>query len=114
MKNKQQNLSYAIGIILFLFPIGIYLVASVFLILGLDINKGIVPLALTGEGVLLVYYLKRYLKINVQTIYTAALMALSLLLFSFFTASYFYDFSFDGQWYHQDAIILLKNGWNSF
>ena len=114
MKNKQQNLSYAIGIILFLFPIGIYLVASVFLILGLDINKGIVPIALTVEGVLMIYYLKRYLKINVQTIYTAALIALSLLLFSFFTASYFYDFSFDGQWYHQDAIILLKNGWNPY
>ena len=26
----------------------------------------------------------------------------------------FYDLSFDGQWYHQDAIIHLRNGWNPF
>ncbi len=27
-------------------------------------------------------------------------------------AGYFYDVSFDGQAYHQEAIILLRNGWN--
>ena len=26
----------------------------------------------------------------------------------------FYDVSFDGQWYHQDAVILLSEGWNPF
>ena len=35
-----------------------------------------------------------------------------LSVFFFALSGHFYDFSFDGQWYHQDAIILLKNGWN--
>ncbi len=26
----------------------------------------------------------------------------------------FYDFSYDGQWYHEDAMIFLKKGWNPY
>lgn len=32
----------------------------------------------------------------------------------FFVAIMTYDFSFDGQWYHMDAIKLMSNGWNFY
>lgn len=38
---------------------------------------------------------------------TALIFAVSLLV-----SAYFYDLSYDGQAYHQEAIILLSNGWN--
>lgn len=36
------------------------------------------------------------------------------LIIIFFVATMTYDFSFDGQWYHMDAIKLLSNGWNFY
>jgi hypothetical protein len=38
---------------------------------------------------------------------TLALLAASLLL-----SAFFYDFSWDGQWYHQSGIISIAHGWN--
>jgi hypothetical protein len=41
-------------------------------------------------------------------------LALALIVTAALTCDYYYDLSFDGQWYHQDAIILLNQGWNPF
>jgi hypothetical protein len=38
---------------------------------------------------------------------TLALLAASLLL-----SAFFYDFSWDGQWYHQTGIIIIAHDWN--
>lgn len=37
-----------------------------------------------------------------------------LVAFSLLIANYFYDVSYDGQAYHQEAIIQLKEGWNPY
>lgn len=37
-----------------------------------------------------------------------------IILISFFISSFLFDFSWDGQWYHQAAIYNLKEGWNPF
>jgi hypothetical protein len=39
---------------------------------------------------------------------------LLLFLFSLAVATYFYDISWDGQTYHQETVIQLKEGWNPF
>lgn len=41
-------------------------------------------------------------------------LAMGLIVTATLTCDYYYDLSFDGQWYHQDAIILLQEGWNPF
>ncbi|MEY3598643.1 MAG: hypothetical protein RL521_1065 [Bacteroidota bacterium] len=41
-------------------------------------------------------------------------LALGLIMVAALVNDYYYDLSFDGQWYHQDAIILLQDGWNPF
>ena len=40
------------------------------------------------------------------------LLGCSLIAASLLIAIQFYDCSFDGQWYHQDAIMFLADGWN--
>jgi len=38
---------------------------------------------------------------------TLVLLALSLLL-----SAFFYDFSWDGQWYHQSGVLIIAHDWN--
>jgi hypothetical protein len=39
-------------------------------------------------------------------------LSISLIIGLIFISNFFYDISFDGQWYHQETIIQLKNKWN--
>jgi hypothetical protein len=39
-------------------------------------------------------------------------LSISLIISLIFISNFFYDISFDGQWYHQETIIQLKNKWN--
>ncbi len=39
---------------------------------------------------------------------------LALVLLSILVSAYFYDVSYDGQAYHQEAVIQLANGWNPY
>jgi hypothetical protein len=83
------------------------------LIIGFDINTFLFPFSLFIAA--LVFYLvlhsEGYTK---QTFWGILVFVAGLSGFLFAFSGHFYDFSFDGQWYHQDAIILLKNGWNPF
>ena len=113
MKNKVQRITYGIGLLLFLFPVTLFSIATLWLILGFDINAILFPLSLFIAA--LVFYLvlnsEGYTK---QTFLGILVFVTGLSVFLFALSGHFYDFSFDGQWYHQDAIILLKNGWNPF
>jgi hypothetical protein len=40
------------------------------------------------------------------------LLVFGLIAASIFSANCFYDFSFDGQWYHQETVYRLKQGYN--
>jgi len=56
------------------------------------------------------YYFNNYKKAFLWlTLSSLALFAIALLI-----AYYFYDISWDGQQYHQEVLIQLKNGWNPF
>ncbi len=39
-------------------------------------------------------------------------LSVFIVLISYFAAIHYFDTSWDGQGYHQEAIYLLKNGWN--
>ncbi|HEX8546022.1 MAG TPA: hypothetical protein VF691_03610 [Cytophagaceae bacterium] len=42
------------------------------------------------------------------------LTSLCLSIISTAIALFYFDFSWDGQWYHQEAIYALESGWNPF
>ncbi|HEY4784936.1 MAG TPA: hypothetical protein VIH57_02755 [Bacteroidales bacterium] len=47
-------------------------------------------------------------------LFLPAIVSFLLLVFSLLFSVQFYDFSFDGQWYHQPAVYKLAGGWNTF
>lgn len=44
--------------------------------------------------------------------FISAIIALLILVSGFLISGYFFDFSADGQSYHQESVIQLKQGWN--
>ena len=113
MKNKIQRLTYGIGLLLFLFPVTLFSIATVWLMIGFDINAVLFPLSMVISAVFF-YLLLTSEGYKKQTVWGILVFAVGLCAILFAISGHFYDFSFDGQWYHQDAIILLKNGWNPF
>ena len=113
MKNKIQRLTYGIGLLLFLFPLTLFSIATLWLMLGLDVNAVLFPLSMVISAVFF-YLLLTSEGYKKQTVWGILVFAVGLCAILFTISGQFYDFSFDGQWYHQDAIILLKNGWNPF
>ena len=113
MKNKIQRLTYGIGLLLFLFPVTLFSIATVWLMIGFDINAVLFPLSMVISAVFF-YLLLNSEGYKKQTFFWGVVFAVGLCAILFAISGHFFDFSFDGQWYHQDAIILLKNGWNPF
>ena len=113
MKNKIQRLTYGIGLLLFLFPVTLFSIATVWLMIGFDINAVLFPFSAFIAAVIF-YLLLNSEGYKKQTFLGGLVFAVGLCAILFAISGHFYDFSFDGQWYHQDAIILLKNGWNPF
>lgn len=56
------------------------------------------------------YEIREPLKVFIKN----TLFLLAILIASFIIANSFYDYTVDGQSYHMDAVILLKEGWNPF
>jgi len=113
MKNKIQRITYGIGLLLFLFPVTLFSIATLWLMIGFDINAVLFPLSMVISAVFF-YLLLSSEGYKKQTVWGILVFAVGLCAILFTISGQFYDFSFDGQWYHQDAIILLKNGWNPF
>ena len=53
-------------------------------------------------------------KETIKTKILSTAIILTMVVLTIITASYFYDYSCDGQWYHAATIKLLHDGWNPF
>lgn len=109
---KISNPAFAIGINLFLFYSGIVVIPQLMLLVGFSIHLFyILPiLLLAGAGSYI--FQRNYLKTRGSKVFllNGAISLLLIMLCLVFAGS-FYDTSFDGNWYHQDAMYLLENGW---
>ncbi|MFO7657292.1 MAG: hypothetical protein R6W78_09510 [Bacteroidales bacterium] len=47
-------------------------------------------------------------------LYLPTIISFILIIFSMLFSTQFFDFTFDGQWYHHSAIYKLESGWNAF
>lgn len=87
------------------------LFSTTFLLLGIALNKNILFLSLLVVIVIMLFYEK----IRTES-FLKALIPIGLFLGSvtvaIVVATVTKDFSWDGQSYHQEAIIQLRNGWN--
>ncbi|NBN99099.1 MAG: hypothetical protein EBV19_07680, partial [Flavobacteriia bacterium] len=106
MKSLQQQL-YAAGLVLFLFP-ALYLSISILLLfLGISVQGWILIPAFIG-ALILIGLVRR--NSNVPPLWV--LISAGCLTFSLMISNLYFDVSFDGQWYHQDAIMFLSDGWD--
>lgn len=113
MKNKIERLAYGTGLFLFLLPLILFIVACLWLLIGQSINAFLLPVSILLTGLFWRFLLKEK-KYNKVTFFGILCCSLILCVGLVVVSGYYFDFSFDGQWYHQDAVILLKNGWNPF
>ena len=82
-------------------------VSNVVFLLGFDLNVWNTVIAFIISVFILRYTLK-----NILEIFAAMFLSVFIVLISYFAAIHYFDTSWDGQGYHQEAIYLLKNGWN--
>ncbi|WP_248926006.1 hypothetical protein [Paenibacillus hamazuiensis] len=113
MKNRIVSISLVTGITLLTFVAAAFMVPSLLFLLGLPIMKADLWLA-AGAAVLICRISSMKLAEEGQTNVFAVSAVLSVILFicAFMVCGMFYDLSYDGQSYHQEAIIHLAEGWN--
>ncbi|MCL2327926.1 MAG: hypothetical protein FWC39_05360 [Bacteroidetes bacterium] len=120
MKNEQNNLSISKsscrgfmelwGIGLLLTPVFTLLIASVVFWCGGRVQAFMFPLAVVFSIVAIFFVAQKNIK---QWLFSSAILVLSIVGFCFLSLLVL-DHSFDGQWYHQEMIWKLANGWNPF
>jgi hypothetical protein len=71
----------------------------------------VAPMALAA-ALVIGYWLARREGLRGGTCWHPVGLTLALLIGSLLLSAFFYDFSWDGQWYHQTAIILIAQDWN--
>ena len=109
-----QRQIYAIGLFLFLIPVVIFVISTLLLFLKFPVLGIIYPVSIILAGIL-VYQLEiKNEKERSLNRFLFILLGGGLTFISLWLSGLFYDVSFDGQWYHQDAIIFLSEGWNPF
>ena len=102
-------LSITISITLFLFTL--FLLSYLGFIFHIPIQKAYIYISIFINGIFLYWFdRKNYLSKN----FVLMQVVLLLLIFigSLLFANSYYDSSWDGRVYHQEAIISLSNGWN--
>jgi hypothetical protein len=112
---KKSILFFALGFnLLSTISIMLFLCVGGFII-GMPISNFYFPIALILSGALTFFMLK--IK-GIENLFETCLLLLFSLSFlytaSFILAANFYDVSWDGQTYHQESVIQLRNGWNPF
>ncbi|WP_312114192.1 hypothetical protein [Brevibacillus reuszeri] len=113
MNSRTGTYSFLIGMTLLLFTAGIVLSTSILFLLGISVSvisfwlSAVAALSCLAGG-LLFFVSSHRLKW-----YGSLLVGLAVIVgSSWYTSANMFDLSFDGQTYHQEAIILLKEGWN--
>lgn len=104
-----------IGSTIFVFIFSILLTSSISFALGYSISWIEIFLATCISLAFDWWGINRYFKEHkLKTFGILCSLVLFMFLISVYVSGRFYDLSYDGQAYHQEAIIQLANGWNPF
>ena len=101
-----------IAAFLLLIPLVNFTIGSLWLMLGLKVSAIIFPFSFIIAIALCFILFQK--KATSKTLVLNLFYGFAMFLICVFICRWFYDISFDGQWYHQDAIILMSEGWNPF
>lgn len=112
--NKLSRLCFYTGFIMVAILAATFLTTSISFFLNITLGGWQFPIGSLLAGSISYYYLKYEEKETSLRIYTIFGISAGLILVFVALSSYFYDTSFDGQAYHMEAMIQMKNGWNPF
>lgn len=115
MKLRLQPTSFLIGFNIVVFIAALFLTSALLFAVRVPITPFHLYAAL-GVTLLLSWFSVRTYAAEPRGVVWAVSLLVPAALFVVFLwiSGQFYDLSYDGQSYHQEAIILLKNGWNPF
>jgi hypothetical protein len=80
-------------------------------VLGAEVSAYLLPVSVIA-AIGLNFLFARQLGANKRLLFIATVASLFLLTVSLVISSSYFDFSWDGQWYHQAAVYDLAGGWN--
>lgn len=106
--NKNQSVSLIIGTTLLLTLTYTYIIAAGFYLLGYSLLPYVFPLSIVLSIItdIIIFNTK---SVALPLLYTALIIVISVLL-----SSLIYDYSWDGNCYHQEIITALCQGWNPY
>lgn len=105
---KNQSISLIIGTTLLLILTYTYIIAAGFYLSGFSLLPYVLPLGIVLSIITdLIIFDKK--KLSLSLFYTGLIIISSVLL-----SSLIYDWSFDGNFYHQEIITALCKGWNPY
>ncbi len=121
IKTKKQDVEFLspsfkgevgkrLGIGLLLVPVFTLFIVSTSFWLGKNIQSFMFPLAVVFSITALFFVTQRNIK---HWLVSSVILVLSIVGFCFLSMLVL-DYSYDGQWYHQEMIWQLANGWNPF
>jgi hypothetical protein len=111
---KLSRLFFYVGFTLTGILATTFLFSSLSFFLKMTISAWHFPIGVLTACLLSYYFLRNHEKEKTVTIYNILGITLGIVLLFAGIASYFYDTSFDGQAYHMETMIQMKNGWNPF
>jgi hypothetical protein len=100
-----------IGVFFLLLAVLPFTIQGFLLLMHVQVNPVVFPVCLVMALVNLFYQLSR-LEVSNRNKAWIITVVVVLMAAAHIAAITVYDFSYDGLWYHQDAVILLKDGWN--
>lgn len=113
MNSKAVNFSFLLGALILVFVFAILLASAISFLLGFSLTFWPLILGLCSGLIFLHLAAGRYFVEKRFKIVFGLILSFTIILFiSIFISSQFYDVSVDGQYYHQEAIIQLAEGWN--
>lgn len=115
LSQQTTNLSLLVGAILVAFLCSILLISSALFISGIVISRFHVPLAGLMAGGFAWWAAAVYFPAHRVRAFGLAFgsSVIAVACFAVINRN-LYDTSWDGQWYHAEAILQLMNGWNPF
>jgi hypothetical protein len=115
IKNNLKPLSLMWGLIILVFTASLFITASLLFAVRIPITPFHFWIASALTVVFAWFAAKNHFS-DRQPLFFAVTLLVPLVLFLVFlwVSGRFYDITYDGQAYHQETVILLKNGWNPF
>jgi hypothetical protein len=115
LSHRLSRLYFLAGLGLLSLPVYTLLCCTISLVRGYPISAVLLPLALLMTGITQFFAAKQLFEQEATRIFSRSMgLVLGLALLCGLFANAIYDTSFDGQWYHQQMISEMKNGFNPY